>query len=226
MIYLNYHIKVKEAMLKHADPELAAGQAAYMRDQFQFIGIKTPERRQLSRELMAELGLPESKDLLAVLRLFANDEYRELNYFGLDLTEKVLKKQPESFIDVLEELVLIKSWWDTVDWLAKLVGIHFQRHPQLIYPLTERWMEGGEVWLQRICLIFQLSYKTRTDEALLFGYILHLQESQEFFIQKAAGWALRQYSRTAPDTVRAFLENHPSLPALTRREGGRLLNPR
>lgn len=223
MLPKTYYNRVKEALLQHADPKLAAGQKAYMRDQFPFIGIKTPDRRQLTKQLFAELGLPEGDDLLAVLRLCANDEYRELNYFGLDLAEKVLKKQPEDFLVVLEELALTKSWWDTVDWLAKLVGIHFQRYPQLIYPVTERWMESGQMWLQRIAIIFQLQYKTRTDEALLFGYILHLQHSKEFFIQKAAGWALRQYSRTAPNTVRNFLENHPGLPALTRREGGRLL---
>lgn len=218
-----YHAKVRQQLLQQGDPEQAAGQAAYMRHQFEFIGIKTPLRRAISKELIANLGVPEGASLAELLRLCATDEYRELNYFALDLTEKVLKQQPASFIEQLETLVLTNSWWDTVDWLAKLVGIHFQRHPSQLRPTTERWMGSGELWLQRVCLIFQLHYKHKTDEGLLFDYVLRLRHSSEFFIQKGAGWALRQYSRTAPEAVRAFLDAHPELPALTKREGGRLL---
>jgi 3-methyladenine DNA glycosylase AlkD len=219
-----YHAQAKSRFLEQADPEQAAGQAAYMRQQFHFIGLKTPARAALARQIFAELGLPAGEHLYALLRRCAADEYRELNYFALDLAEKVLNKQPEDFIKLLEELILTRSWWDTVDWLAKLVGIHFRRYPALIRPITARWMDSGQLWLQRVCLIFQLHYKAATDAELLFGYILRLQHSSDFFIQKGAGWALRQYSRTAPQAVRAFLAANPGLPALTRREGGRLLD--
>jgi 3-methyladenine DNA glycosylase AlkD len=219
----DYHAHAKRLFLQRADPQQATSQAAYMRHQFQFIGLKTPERVELTRQIVAELGLPEGEALHALLRRCAEDEYRELNYFALDLAEKAIKKQPEDFIEQLEALLLTKPWWDTVDWLAKLVGIHFRRYPALIRPVTERWMVSGELWLQRACLIFQLHYKTQTDEELLFSYILRLQHSGDFFIQKGAGWALRQYSRIAPEAVRVFLAANPALPALTRREGGRLL---
>ncbi|MCB9295800.1 MAG: DNA alkylation repair protein [Lewinellaceae bacterium] len=210
---------VKSTFQAAGDPERAQGQMAYMRHQFEYYGLKSPEVSALSKKIFADKGIPEGGELKTLARLCMNDEYREVNYFALEMVQKVQKKQPEAFISLFEELITTRSWWDTVDWLAKLVGIHFKKYPHLILPVTERWMASGHMWLQRVCLIFQLLYKDRTDSELLFRYILELKGSDEFFIQKAAGWALRQYSKTDPDAVTAFIENHPGLAPLTKREG-------
>ncbi len=145
-----------------------------------------------------------------------------MHYFALETVQKALKTQPADFIHFLEELICTRSWWDTVDWVNKLVGQHFQRHPDLIVPVTERWMASGNIWLQRVCMIFQLAYKTKTDQALLFKYVLQVAGSKEFFLQKGAGWALRQYARTNPEAVQNFVENNRLAP-LTRREALRLM---
>lgn len=194
----------------------------YMKHNFEFFGLKAPQWMALTKALHAELGVPEGEDLKQLVRLCYEDDHREMHYFGLETAQKTLKKQPAEFIDFLEELICTRSWWDTVDWLAKLVGIHFRQYPQLIRPVTERWMDSGNMWLQRVSMIFQLSYKEKTDADLMFAYIRRLSGSKEFFIQKGAGWALRQYSRTNPEAVQAFIES-TSLAPLTRREGLRLI---
>ncbi len=145
-----------------------------------------------------------------------------MHYFALETVQKTLKKQPAEFIDFLEELICTRSWWDSVDWLAKLVGLHFKLYPALIQPVTERWVSSGNMWLQRVSMIFQLTYKEKTDAELMFGYIRRLAHSKEFFIQKGAGWALRQYSKTNPEAVAHFVENTQLAP-LTKREALRLL---
>jgi 3-methyladenine DNA glycosylase AlkD len=103
------------------------------------------------------------------------------------------------------------------------VGIHFQRFPHLIQPITERWMASGNMWLQRVCIIFQLKYKTKTDYELLAKYILAVADSKEFFLRKAAGWALRDSSRHNPTFVVDFVGKNPHLSPLTKREALRLL---
>ncbi len=45
----------------------------------------------------------------------------------------------------------------------------------------------------------------------------------EFFLRKGIGWALREYAKTDPAWVRAFVEAHPGLSALSRREALRNL---
>lgn len=213
----DYFDDVRQTFLRHGHPEVAAGQAAYMRHQFEFFGLKMPAWTALARELHQRHGIPNGEPLRALVRRCYADDHRELHYFALQTVEKALRHEPAGFIDFLEELILQNSWWDTVDWIAKLVGKHFQRYPALIRPVTERWMNSGELWLQRVCLIFQLTYKEKTDVLLLFDYIRRVADSREFFLQKGAGWALRQYARTDPAAVLQFVET-TKLASLTRRE--------
>lgn len=218
-----YLASVKQLFEQAGKPDIAEGQMAYMRHQFEFYGIKKPLWSALTQELFQKYGLSEGAALQNLALLCMQDDYREVNYFGLELVQKQLKKQEENFIELLETLICTRSWWDSVDWLAKLVGMHFLRYPSSIQPFTTRWMHADYIWLQRVCLIFQLHYKEKTDAALLFKYVEQLKGSSEFFIQKAAGWALRQYAKTHPEAVRAFLIAHADLPPLTRREAMKYL---
>jgi 3-methyladenine DNA glycosylase AlkD len=211
-----YHL-VRNTFRTHGNPEVAQGQMAYMRNQFEFFGLKMPVWTPLTRAIHAEQGIPQGEELKMLIRLCFADEHREMHYFALETLQKTLKKQPPECIDFLEELIQTRSWWDTVDWLNKLTGIHLRRYPALIRPTVERWMASGNIWLQRVCLIFQLTYKGKTDAALLFEMVQRVSGSKEFFLQKGAGWALRQYAKTNPAAVVEFVENNRLAP-LTRRE--------
>lgn len=214
---LEYYTLVRAAFLAHGKPEVAQGQMAYMRHQFEFFGLKMPQWMALTKNFHAQMGLPKAEDLTLLVRTCFEDEHREMQYFGIETLQKSLKNQDAACIEFLEELICTRSWWDTVDWLNKLVGLHFRRYPELIKPSTERWMASGNIWLQRVCLIFQLPYKDQTDAALLFGYVERLAGSKEFFLQKGAGWALRQYAKTNPAAVIEFVKKTRLAP-LTRRE--------
>lgn len=219
--YLN---DVKALFLDKGNPDIAPMQAKYMRNQFSYYGLKAPVWTELTRQVLKEKGLPKGEDLQTLVRLCFEEEYRELHYFSLELVQRSIKKQEEGFIHFLEELITTKSWWDTVDWLAnKMVGLHLRRFPSLIPAAPDRWIESDNIWLQRTALLFQLKYKQDTNAELLFRYILRRADSKEFFIQKGAGWALREYSKTAPQTVVTFIESH-QLPALTKREGLKWVN--
>ena len=212
-----YHL-VRDTFHTHGKPDVAEGQMAYMRHQFEYFGLKMPAWTALTKEIIKEQGIPDGQDLQELVRVCFQDEHREMQYFALECVQKMQKKQPPEFIDFLEELICSKSWWDTVDWISKLVGMHFQRFPQLTKPVTERWMASGNIWLQRAAIIFQLKFKAKTDTALLFDYIRRVAHSKEFFLQKGAGWALREYSKTDPDAVAQFIRDTPLAP-LTKREG-------
>lgn len=218
-----YFEAIRSQFLEHGDPEIAQQQMAYMKFHFEFFGMKATTWLPLTKKFHEKNGVPAGDDLLELVRICFADSRRELHYFGIETFQKTLKKQPAEAIEFFEELITTNSWWDSVDWLAKLVGQHFQRFPDQILPTTERWMATENMWLQRVCIIFQLFYRSKTDTELMFRYILRVAHSKEFFLQKAAGWALRQHSRTDAAAVRAFVESH-SLAPLTRREALRLIN--
>ena len=215
---LQYFELIKSFMEEHSDHEIAQKQIAYMKDNFEYYGLQAPTWTAFAKSTFKEKGIFTDDRLKTFVRHCMEDDHREMHYIALQMVEKAIKKQPKEFIDFLEELILTNSWWDSVDWIKKMVGIHFKRFPELRDPITRKWMDSGNMWLQRVCIIFQLTYKHDTDAALLFKYILEVKDSQEFFLQKAAGWALRQYSKSNPDLVKEFIESNV-LPKLTVREG-------
>jgi 3-methyladenine DNA glycosylase AlkD len=154
-----------------------------------------------------------------------NHPKRECQSAALDLLMRSKKIVSAEHMPLFEWMILTKSWWDTVDVIAPhCCGTLFQREPQLIDRFAEKWITSESFWLRRAALLFQLKYKNATDEGRLFHYILLNAGSDQFFIQKAIGWALREYSKTAPDAVKRFIKEHDELKPLSRREGMKWLN--
>lgn len=203
----------------NASKENAVPMKKYMRDQFDFFGIKSPERRELYKLFKAKNGLiPENNKSEIVTWCWAQDE-REYQMFAMEFLGKSAKKEGLEIIKLYEFMITNKSWWDTVDYIASnLVGVYFQKYPKKMEPITSDWMKSKNMWLQRTCLLFQLKYKSKLDTELLTTFIDELSDSKEFFIQKAIGWILREYSKTDPVFVVNFI-NSNKLANLSKREG-------
>lgn len=207
----------------YADSKIAAGQRAYLRDQFLFYGIKTPVRRSIQKPFLAKEYLPPKENLEDLIKNLWNRPQREYHYFAQELTQKYVKQFEENDISLLEFMVTHNSWWDTVDFIApKLIGEYFKIFPEKRDPYVKKWLASNNMWLQRSCVIFQLLSKEKMDKGFLAYVINSLLGSDEFFINKAIGWALRDYSRTNPEWIMDFVgrtELHP----LSEREAIRLI---
>jgi len=207
----------------NSDPVNAVFMKKYMRNKFEFFGIGSPARKELFRSFVREHGWPEVADLDGVCRDLYNERERELHYFAMEMVDRNIKRFDTGAVKLFEFMIVSASWWDTVDFIAaNIVGKFFRIHPEMIGEVTTEWMNSGNIWLQRTCLLLQLKYKKETNSVLLFGFIEKLLGSDEFFIQKSIGWALREYSKTNPDAVFRFTER-TNLKPLSRREALRII---
>lgn len=145
---------------------------------------------------------------------------REYQYAALDKLFRHAKTLSCADLPRLEHFILTKSWWDTVDALAKLVGEVFSRDQACRDTWLPKWRSSESLWLRRSTILFQLAYKGDTDAELLFAIVEENASSREFFIQKASGWALREYAKTDRERVQAFVATN-DLPGLTRREASK-----
>jgi 3-methyladenine DNA glycosylase AlkD len=213
-----YLEQIRSSLASQADPEKAEAMASYMRDQFPFYGLRAAERRKALRKHMCQGDRPEYEKLeLTVKKLWQLPE-REYQYFAQELILKYENEYTEDIINLFEYMIINKSWWDTVDHIAKkLVGEYFKIFPRKRDEQIEIWLATDNIWLQRTALLFQLGYKEETDAQLLFDLIEELKEIDEFFIQKAIGWSLREYSKTEPLAVVKFANTH-QLSSLAERE--------
>lgn len=207
-----------------ADPDVANGAKAYMRNQFDFFGIKAPDRRLLMAEFKKLQALPSKDDLIAVIQSAWQHPCREMQYAGMELLFSYRKNFEVETIQLIEYLITAKSWWDTVDYIApNIAANYFKLFPTTKAAVLERWMASENIWLQRSCLIFQLKLKQQTDVAMLLNFSERLSAHPDFFIRKAIGWALRTYARVNPQLVIDFVESVP-LSSLSKREALKHLN--
>lgn len=188
-----------------ADPERAVALRAYMKDVAPFLGLVTPERRALSRIVLEGVPRPDETDCTAVaLRCWQLPE-REYHYFAVDYLRRHIGRCSSDFLPVARHLVSTVPWWDTVDALAcHVVGGLVAADPRLKTEM-DAWIADDDLWIARTALLHQLLYKEHTDTERLFAYCLHQSGHPDFFIRKAIGWCLRQYAKTDPEAVRAFV---------------------
>ncbi len=214
--------EVVEVFYRNRDPERAAAMAAYMKDRFPYLGIGKPVRAKLQSSFFKESRRSPTIDWDLISRLWALPE-REFQYLALDYLLSLKQHLGIDDLDKLKTLVLRKSWWDTVDLLAShAVGSLCLRHPSLIRTHILEWAGSDNIWLARTAILFQLKYKEITDTQVLEQVIDLNLNSREFFINKAIGWALREYSKSNPEWVRNYLAGHRLQP-LSVREASKYL---
>ena len=206
------------------DPERAVQAAAYMRDQFAFLGFSTPTQRALARTVVTGLPKPTEADLVAVALACWDQDEREYQYFACDYLRAHDKIPGPAFLATARTLITTKSWWDTVDPLAtRFVGDLVRHHPVLTQQM-DAWSTDENMWLVRTAILHQLHWGEATDEERLFGYCTRQAGHPDFFVRKAIGWALRHYARTDPHAVREYLsKNRTILSPLSIREAAKHL---
>lgn len=209
---------------RNSNTEIAAGQKAYMRNLFEFFGIKAPIRQSIQKPFLVKAYLPPKSDLEELVKSLWNQPEREFQLFAQELVSKYTKEFDMEDLPLLEYMVTHKSWWDTVDFIAvNLIGAYFRFYPDKIGPTIEKWLSSNNIWLQRCCLLYQLKGKDKMDTNQLEYVVQNLLGSKEFFINKAIGWVLREYSKTNPKWVVHFVTHNPLAP-LSKREALRLLS--
>lgn len=221
---MSFLYDLKAVFKENANSEFAISMKTYMKNNFEFYGIKTDLRRSLLKPLIETHRL-EIRDTIRTLAFDLYDEpQREMHHCVTELFEKQLRKTyKKEDIYLIEKLITKNSWWDTVDFIAKqIVGKYLQTFPEETPKIVDRFSSSNNMWLQRTSIIFQLGYREATNKDILFKQCLIHRKSDEFFIQKAIGWALREYGRYNPQAVLEFVASSDLKP-LSKREAIRKL---
>lgn len=215
--------ELRKAFLKHANPEVAKQQSAYLKNQFLFYGLKSPERRSIQQPFLLRKNLPIKSEAFKIAAELWEMPERELHYFAMELLLKYDKDYSKEDLQFFEGLIVSNSWWDSIDVIApKILGSFFLKFPELCELSVDRWIKSGNIWLQRSAILFQLKYKDKVDKGLLTSIIDRLLDEKEFFITKAIGWILREISKHDPDWVIEFINTHELQP-LSKREGLKII---
>jgi len=202
------------------DPDSAVKMAAYMKNRFPFLGINKPKRVELSKDYLKEKKKDLEIDWDFIFKCYSMKE-REYHYLAIDYLLSVKNLLKADDITKIEKLITDNSWWDSVDSIDSILGDMVIRFPEL-KPIMLDFAASNNIWLRRSAIDFQLKYKDKTDTILLSQIIELNLGSNEFFINKAIGWILREYSKTNKEWVKVFIQTH-NLSALSAREASKYI---
>ena len=221
---MDFITALEKEFIAQANTAQSSAMEAYMKNHFPFFGIAMPQRRAILKSVSAEY----SDEIKANARKLAFQLYerpqREFHYCAIELLlQNCSKKLQKDDIHWIEQLLLTYSWWDTVDTISKyLLGRYLTQFPEQTNMVIEKFSNASNIWLNRSTLLFQLDYKKNTNFSTLEAVCEHFKESNEFFIQKAMGWALREYSKTNPIAVQNYVIN-TNLKPLSKKEALRII---
>lgn len=215
-------LEIIDCLEARADNVRALDMSKYMKNKFEFFGVGAAERNEIWKPYFKEAKKTKKIDWNFIEICFKHDK-RECQYTAAYYLKYMKKFLVEDDIPKLKELVLTKSWWDTVDILDKVIGSIIYNNKNL-YPIILEWSKDDNIWLRRVAIDHQLLRKENTDEQLLEKILINNLNHKEFFVNKAIGWALRDYSKTNPQWVRNFIEVHKeNMASLSIREASKYL---
>ena len=221
---MDFISQLEAAFKQNKNEENAFQMKRYIKNLFSFYGIKTNERRAILHDLLKSNKQEISKNYREIALTLLKKEFRELHYCGIEILIKNLKRNyRKDEINLVETFLITNSWWDSVDTISKyLLGQYLIEFPSETEKVIERFSNSENRWLNRSAILFQLGYKKNTNYELLFSECVKHSQSKEFFIQKAIGWALREYGNVNPTLVINFV-NNTDLKPLSRKEAIRKL---
>lgn len=180
----------------------------YMKNQFSFLGIKKTETAPIFKRLVKTYAIENKVHLKALVTQLFESPFREYHYFAMMLLNRYEKMFDASDLPYLKQLIQTNSWWDSIDTISPNIVGQIVLRDRACESVMLQWVQSDDMWLRRAGLLHQLKYKTQMSEALLTEMILLLKNEQAFFIRKAIGWVLREYSKTNPIFVKDFVEQY------------------
>jgi len=214
--------QLKTLFAGEADKKEAEKMSAYMQNKFVFLGIPKPKREALAKQFFASDKKSDPVNWQFIFNCF-NADGREYQYTAMDYLENHVKQLTAKDIPNIKKLIETKSWWDSIDCLDQIVGEIALKDPSVNDTLLE-WSVDKNIWLRRIAIDHQLRFKNKTNKELLAQIIKNNFDNNEFFINKAIGWALREYSKTNAEWVKNFIkENEKKMAKLSIKEASKYL---
>ena len=224
----NEIIKIIVDKLKgNANASNAVQMQKYLKTSMPFYGVKSPILNEIVLEIKKTFLISNQEEYNVIITHIWEQSHREEKYISIKLARKWKKYITLDALHVYEKMIREGEWWDFIDPISVgLIGILLMKNRSKMSLILDKWIEDENLWIRRSAILAHLKHKENMDQDKLFNYCLQCAHEKEFFIQKAIGWVLREYSKTEPEIVRSFIEDNASvLSNLSKREGMKWLNP-
>ena len=214
---------VQSTLAEQTNPEKAKGMQAYMKTEMPFYGVQKPARSEILRHIKREFAPANREEYEDLVTAVWQLPHREEKYLAQGIAAAFRQFIVPDSLPIYERFIDEGAWWDFVDEAAThMIRRLVLNYPNQTWPVVDTWIGDDNMWRRRAAIICQIGAKERTDTERLFAFCAARAHEREFFMRKAIGWALREYAKTDPEAVAAFVNTHEEeLSALSYREASK-----
>jgi 3-methyladenine DNA glycosylase AlkD len=218
-------IEIRAAFKKAANPEEAPAMQSYMKSDMPFHGLKSAVRKEIYKEVFKKYKIDDDAEYETIIRELWDAKYREERYAAISFAVRQKEFHTLEMLPLYRMLIISGAWWDHVDGIAAdLINPLLKKFPLEMKEILKQWIKDDDLWIRRTAILSQLRFKSDTDYEMLFDFCMRCLHEKSFWIRKAIGWALREYSKHEPDKVRMFVnENHEAMSGVSLKEASKYI---
>ncbi|NQU05042.1 MAG: DNA alkylation repair protein [Calditrichaeota bacterium] len=225
---MKYHpltIEIRSAFKVAANPEEAPAMQSYVKSELLFYGVKSPARKEIYKILFNKHGIADSTEYERIIRELWDAGYHEERYAAISFAVRYKKFHTLEALQLYRMMIISGAWWDLVDGIAcDLINPLLKKFQHEMKERLKQWIKDDDIWIRRTAILSQLRFKSDTDHKMLFDFCKQCLHEKSFWIRKAIGWALREYSKSEPDRVRMFVdENREAMSGLSLKEASKYI---
>ena len=205
----------------------AVNEKRYLKSELTHYGVSVPVIRKSARRLARERKeISKSETIALTAELWARDIY-ELRKLSANILAAKVEMFDVSDVEFIEGLLRRSHTWALIDDLAMNVVAPILTTTPDAAKIRSRWSHDDDFWVRRTAMLALLPRLRRDldgwDE--FAAYADTMLSENEFFIQKAIGWILREVSKHSPDLVFEWMRpRSSSASSVTYREAVKYLS--
>ena len=196
---------LQELLKSYADREATKNYQRIIPDTGKFYGVPLPVLRIISAEIGKFIKKEPTKATTLLETIWDEGSFESRQIAGKSL-EKFGPKNPKICLDFISSVLPDLDNWANCDNLA-MCGVEpiVYQSPELVLPLSEKWIKDENKWIRRFGVVSLRGYKKVQITDKVFKILDLVMEDKDKDIKKAVSWVLREITKKNPDDVAEFL---------------------
>lgn len=203
--------EIRRRLKELADAKIANHSKKYLKSPYNFYGVRVPQLRRLAKEYKS-IGIYDAYNIFDELWNSGNHEEMELALFLLQNHKKQFSLEMWDFLMKGEHSRVEKACtWDHIDYLGTGILGHMVADRMELNPEIKQMTQSKNPWMRRLSIVCQYPSikKGKLQMTLLLAEKLCYDE--DVYVQKGAGWMLREAGKKNPAQIKEFVKIHKNM---------------
>ncbi len=196
---------LQELLKFYVDRDATKNYQRIIPDTGKFFGVPLPILKVIAAEIGKFIQKEPANAPLLLATIWSEGSFEARQITGKSI-EKFSPKNPKVCLDFVSSILPDLDNWANCDNLA-MCGVEpiVYQSPELVLPLSEKWIKDEDKWIRRFGVVSLRGYKRVKTTDKVFKILDTIMEDEDKDVKKAVSWVLREITKKNHGEVAEFL---------------------